>query len=281
MTNNDYLLSFVTAKRIEGCSIRTLDYYTMYVSKMLSQTTKFVQDISTDDIRVFLSVFQQENNSSKVTVNNMRRILSSFFGWLENEDYIIKSPMRRIKNIRTDKTIKETLSDEKLEVLRDHCTNKRDLAIVDLLTSTGIRIGELTRINRGDVNFHERECVVLGKGGKERTVYFDGKTKVRLMSYLETRTDTNKALFVSLRSPFSRLQQGGIETRLREIGKRAGVKDVHPHKFRRTFATRAIDKGMPIEQVQALLGHVRIDTTMHYAMVNQVNVKNSHRKYIG
>jgi len=211
----------------------------------------------------------------------MRRIFSSFFSWLEDEDYILKSPVRRIHKIRTDKTIKETLSDEGLEVLRDVCEEIRDLAIIDLLTSTGMRVGELVRLNREDINFHERECVVFGKGGNERLVYFDARTKIHLLDYLNSRTDKNPALFVSLTMPYGRLMIGGVETRLREIGKRADLFKVHPHKFRRTLATRAIDKGMPIEQVQRLLGHVKIDTTMHYAMVNQMNVKNSHRKFIG
>ena len=153
--------------------------------------------------------------------------------------------------------------------------------MIDLLASTGMRVGELVRLNREDINFHERECLVFGKGNSERIVYFDARTKIHLINYLDSRKDDSSALFVSLAYPYDRLMIGGVETRLREIGKRANLQKVHPHKFRRTLATRAIDKGMPIEQVQHLLGHVKIDTTMHYAMVNQANVKNSHRKYIG
>jgi len=157
----------------------------------------------------------------------------------------------------------------------------RDLAMIDLLASTGMRVGELVGLNREDINFYERECVVFGKGNSERIVYFDARTKIHLINYLDSRTDDNPALFVSLSSPHDRLLIGGVETRLRQLGEKADLNKVHPHKFRRTLATRAIDKGMPIEQVQHLLGHVKIDTTMHYAMVNQANVKNSRRKYIG
>ncbi|EHJ51938.1 site-specific tyrosine recombinase/integron integrase [Streptococcus macacae] len=281
VANQDLLDAFLSAKRIEGCSEKSIKYYESTIKTMIEKVAQPIRQISTDHLRTYLSDYQKGRGSSKVTIDNMRRIFSSFFGWLEDEDYILKSPVRRIHKIKTDKPIKETISDEGLELLRDTCDQMRDLALIDLLASTGIRVGELVGLNREDINFQERECVVLGKGGKERLVYFDARTKIHLMNYLEQRKDSNPALFVSLSSPFKRLQIGGVETRLRELGKRAEVNKVHPHKFRRTLATRAIDKGMPIEQVQQLLGHVKIDTTMHYAMVNQANVKNSHRKFIG
>ncbi len=280
--NGGLLDEFIAAKRIEGCSEKSLKYYDSTIRQMLGVVSKQpVREISTDNLRGYLAKYQKERGSSKVTIDNMRRIFSSFFGWLEDEDYILKSPVRRIHKVKTDKPIKETFSDEGLELLRDACEEIRDLAIVDLLASTGMRVGELVNLNREDINFHERECVVFGKGGSERVVYFDARTKIHLLNYLDSREDKNPALFLSLTLPHGRLLIGGVETRLREIGKRADMKKVYPHKFRRTLATRAIDKGMPIEQVQRLLGHVKIDTTMHYAMVNQANVKNSHRKYIG
>lgn len=279
--NGGLLDVFIAAKRIEGCSEKSLNYYDSTLQRMLCCVDKPVREISTDELRGYLANYQKERKSSKVTIDNMRRIFSSFFGWLEDEDYILKSPVRRIHKVKTDKPIKETFSDEGLELLRDACDEIRDLAMIDLLASTGMRVGELVNLNREDMNFQERDCVVLGKGGSERVVYFDARTKIHLLNYLDSREDTNPALFVSLTLPRERLLIGGVETRLREIGKRADMQKVHPHKFRRTLATRAIDKGMPIEQVQRLLGHVKIDTTMQYAMVNQVNVKNSHRKYIG
>lgn len=280
-SNSKLLELFISAKRIEGCSEKSLKYYKIVIENMLTSFKKSIRDLTTGDLRTYLAHYQQERKSSKVTIDNMRRIFSSFFGWLEDEDYILKSPVRRIHKIKTDKTIKETFSDEGLELLRDACDEIRDLAMIDLLASTGMRVGELVRLNREDINFYERECVVFGKGNSERIVYFDARTKIHLINYLDSRQDDNPALFVSLSFPYNRLLIGGVETRLRQIGEKADLNKVHPHKFRRTLATRAIDKGMPIEQVQHLLGHVKIDTTMHYAMVNQANVKNSHRKYIG
>lgn len=280
--DNEKLLEvFIAAKRIEGCSEKSLKYYNSTMQKLFSHVDKPMREINTDDLRVYLADYQLKRNSCKVTIDNMRRIYSSFFGWMEDEDYILKSPVRRIRKIKTEKTIKETFSDEGLEVLRDSCAEIRDLAMIDLLSSTGMRVGELVQLNREDINYHERECVVFGKGSSERLVYFDARSKIHILNYLDSRNDDNPALFVSLTRPHERLMIGGVETRLREIGKQADMQKVHPHKFRRTLATRAIDKGMPIEQVQRLLGHVKIDTTMHYAMVNQTNVKNSHRKFIG
>ena len=272
---------FIAAKKIEGCSDNTLKYYTNTLTSMSNSFQKSIRDIETNDLRFYLSNYQNTRNTSKVTLDNIRRILSSFFSWLEDEDYIIKSPVRRIHKVKTTKIVKETLSDEHLEQLRDQCPPTRDIAIVDLLISTGIRVGELVKLNRSDINFTERECIVLGKGDKERPVYFDSKTKIHLQQYLEERTDSNPALFVSYQAPYNRLSIAGVESFLNKLGKRSQVRHVHPHKFRRTMATMAIEKGMPIEQVQKLLGHSKIDTTLHYAIVNQANVKIAHRRYIG
>jgi len=281
-TNIEYMDMFISAKRIEGCSERTLAYYKATIEHMLSIIVMPLRQVQTDDLRAYLSEYQSINNCSKTTVDNIRRNLSSFFSWLEAEDYIIKSPIRRIHKIRTGSKVKETLSEECIEKLRDSCLHIRDLAMIDLLYSTGIRVGELVNLNIGDINFEERECIVYGKGNKQRKVYFDAKAKVHLKRYLEQRKDYSEALFVTLDSPFERLKISGVEIRLRKLGRLALLDQrVHPHKFRRSMATRAIDKGMPIEQVQKLLGHQQIDTTMHYAMVNQSNVKISHRKFIG
>ena len=277
----DTVSLFITAKRIEGCSEKTLNYYRQTIFAMLSGIGKLAQEITTEDLRRYLADYQTQRKSSKVTIDNIRRILSSYFSWMEDEDHIVKSPVRRIHKVKTAKVIKETYSDETLEIMRDNCSSIRDLAMIDLLASSGMRVGEMSALNRDDINFNERECVVFGKGSKERIVYFDARTKIHLQNYLESRSDSNPALFVSLASPHGRLQIGGIERRLRELGRRLDLPRVHPHKFRRTLATSAIDKGMPIEQVQQLLGHQKIDTTMHYAMVKQQNVKLAHRKYIG
>lgn len=272
---------FLSAKRIEGCSEKSLKYYESTIQAMLDKLGKDVCQIVTDDIRTYLTEYQTQKQSSRVTIDNIRRILSSFFSWLEDEDYILKSPVRRIHKVKTGTSIKETYSDEALELMRDNCDQIRDLAMIDMLASTGMRVGEMVLLNRDDIDFNERECVVFGKGDKERIVYFDARAKIHLQQYIDSRKDENQALFVSLNAPYNRLTIGGIEVRLREFGKKLSLQKVHPHKFRRTLATMAIDKGMPIEQLQQLLGHKRIDTTLQYAMVKQSNVKIAHRKYIG
>ena len=279
--NLSLISSFLAAKRIEGCSEKSLKYYENTIQCTVNNIAKDIKHLTTDDLRVYLTTYQQQYNSSRVTIDNIRRILSSFFSWLEDEGYIFKSPIRRIHKVKTDKIIKETYTDEELETLRDNTTTIRDLAIIDILASTGMRIGEMVLLNKADVNFAERECKVLGKGNKERIVYFDARAKLHLQKYLDSRKDDNKALFVSLKNPAKRVTIGGIESRLRKMGLYLGIHKVHPHKFRRTLATMAIDKGMPIEQLQQMLGHQRIDTTLQYAMVKQSNVKLAHKKYIG
>lgn len=277
----DLIALFLAAKRVEGCSDKTIRYYQSTIRNVLTSVNKDILQISTDDLRLYLDEYQLKSHAAKTTIDNIRRILSSFFSWLEDEDYIPKSPVRRIHKVKTCKTVKETYSDEALERMRDSCECARDLAIVDILASTGMRVGELVRLDIADIDFENRECIVLGKGNKQRKVYFDARTKIHLQNYLNERRDDNSALFVSLQKPYERLQISGVEIRLRELGKKLDIHKVHPHKFRRTLATMAIDKGMPIEQVQQLLGHQSVDTTLQYAMVNQNNVKMSHRKYIG
>ncbi len=279
-TNEELVAMFVSAKQVEGCSPRTIKYYHTTLTNVLNTIGKSVKMIDTEDLRRYLSDYQRNNGVSKVTINNVRRIMSSFFGWLEAEDHIVKSPVKRIHKVKVVKSVKETYSDELIEKLRDSCSNIRNLAIIDLLNSTGIRVGELVRLNINDIDFENRECVVFGKGDKERPVYFDAKTKIHLQNYLKTREDDNNALFVSLLKPYDRLHISGVEMMLRKMGRELDLGEVYPHKFRRTLATRAIDKGMPIEQLQHLLGHQKIDTTMEYAMVNQTNVKISHKKFL-
>lgn len=279
--SKDILQRFIDTKKLEGCSTKTLIQYRRAIEKLINDIKKNIRTVTTDELREYLTNYYQNSNCSKVSIDNMRRIFSSFFNWLEDENYILKSPVRRIHKIKSMAPVKEVYSDDEMELLRDNCVNIRDLALIDLLASTGMRIGELVRLNRDDIDFYERECIVLGKGDKERIVYFDVRTKLHLQEYLNSRHDDNAALFVSLRSPHTRLTINGIEFLVRRLGRSVGIKKCHPHKFRRTMATMAIDKGMPIEQVQKLLGHEKIDTTLHYAMVKQSNVKNAHRKYIG
>lgn len=280
-SNENYINSFISAKEVEGCSVRTIKYYKEIIERLVNKLDKPIQEITTEEIRIYLSEYKEINNCNTTTIDNLRRVLSSFFSWLEDEDYILKSPVRRIHKVKTASVIKETFTDENLEKLRDTSNCIRDLVLIELLFSTGIRVGELVKLNISDINFEDRSCKVIGKGNKQREVYFDARTKIHLKQYLSTRNDENEALFVSKKKPYQRLSIAGIELIVRKLGIQTDIDKVHPHKFRRTLATMAIDKGMPIEQVQKLLGHVKIETTMHYAMVNQNNVKISHRKYIG
>ena len=278
--NKNMIDSFISSKQVEGCSERTIKYYKEIIEKFVNSFDKGIKQISTNEIRNYLSNYKDNSSCGSTTIDNIRRVLSSFFSWLEDEDYIIKSPVRRIHKIKTAVVVKEVLTDENLERLRDECENIRDLSLIELLISTGMRVGELVNLNINSLNFEDRSCIVLGKGNKEREVYFDAKTKLHLKEYISKRNDSNDALFVSMREPHQRLSISGIELIIRTLGINSNINKVHPHKFRRTLATMAIDKGMPVEQVQKLLGHVKIETTMNYALVNQSNVKISHRRYI-
>lgn len=278
--NKNMIDSFISSKQVEGCSERTIKYYKEIIEKFVNSFDKSIKQISTNEIRNYLSNYKDNSSCGSTTIDNIRRVLSSFFSWLEDEDYIIKSPVRRIHKIKTAVVVKEVLTDENLERLRDECENIRDLSLIELLISTGMRVGELVNLNINSLNFEDRSCIVLGKGNKEREVYFDAKTKLHLKEYISKRNDSNDALFVSMREPHQRLSISGIELIIRTLGINSNINKVHPHKFRRTLATMTIDKGMPVEQVQKLLGHVKIETTMNYALVNQSNVKISHRRYI-
>ena len=280
-SSNDLLDNFIATKRLEGRSEKTMRLYRFTISKLISAIDKNVCTLSTEDIRNYLSIYQTEHGISKDSIDNLRRILSSFYRWLEDENYIFKSPLRRIHKIKTRKVVKEPFTDEEIERLRDGCKYPRDLVIIEFLYSTGVRIGELCKLNRSDIDFEERECIVLGKGDKERVTYFDARTKLHLIEYLKSRDDNNPALFVSIRKPATRLEEGGVEAMLRKLGERCNVTRCHPHRWRRTCASAALSKGMPIEQVQKMLGHEEISTTLTYLMITDSTVKSSHRKYLG
>lgn len=280
LENTDLIALFLSAKSVEGCSNTTLLYYENTLRSLEQSLLRPISKATTDELRNYLINYEIKRGSSKTTIDNIRRIFSSFFSWLEDEDYIVKSPARRIKHVRSPKKIKTVFSDEDLELLRQSNGNLRDTAIINILASTGMRVGELVRLKIKDINISERECLVTGKGNKQRIVYFDARTKIHLEKYLNSREDRKEALFIPLKGSEPKLSINTVEIRLKKLGKELNIQKVHPHKFRRTMATNAIDKGMPIEQVQKLLGHERIDTTMHYALVNQNNVKTSHRKYL-
>lgn len=274
------LKDFLLAKKLEGCSNATIKLYYDIIFHFIIAIKKDIQDISTSDIRSYLNIYSDSHDITNSSLDNMRRVFSSFFEWLVQEDYIVKNPVKKIKRIKIDKIVKKSFTDEEIVRLKDACRNIRDLALIELLNSSGIRVSELCSLNRDDIDLSNREGVVFGKGAKERVIYFDADTKIHLENYLSKRIDDSPALFVSLRYPYKRLQKSGVEILIKDIGVRAGVDDVYPHRFRRTLATNLINKGMPIEQVQQILGHNKIDTTLIYAIVNQNNVKMNHERFM-
>lgn len=276
----DYLKFYLDAKKLEGCSENTIRYYRIENLKMLKKINKPIHEITTTDLRNYLSEYSQENNAGNVTLDNMRRTIACFFKWLEDEDYIIKSPARKIHKIKSAKVIKEAFSDEDIAILVNSCENLREKVIISFLSITGVRVSELLQLNRDSINIDERECKVLGKGNKERLVYIDASTKVLLTEYLAQRTDSSEALFVSRRAPYHRLTPSGLSKILKRAGKKANIGHIHPHKFRRSMATRALAKGMSIESVQHLLGHEKVDTTLMYALIDEELVKMYHQRFL-
>lgn len=278
LKENQRLLDlFLNTKKLEGRSYKTLDYYRSTVIQLYENCDKPLTSITTADVRNWLTL--KSEKLSKTSVNNYRRNLNSFFNWLEAEEYILRSPMKRINKIKEDKKLKRPFTDLEIEVLREIIDNDRDRALFELLLSTGCRVGEIVNLNRDDINFNDREIIVFGKGSKQRYVYFDAKTELYLKKYLENREDDKEALFVSYNKPNHRLGINGVETRVRNWGEKAKVKKAHPHRFRRTMATNCLKHGMPIEQIQVLLGHESIETTRIYTSIDQTEVKYGHIKY--
>lgn len=278
---NDKLLQrFLSTKLIEGKSKKTVSRYRLILKIMIDYFGKSVKEINTDDLRYYLARYQQDRYVCNNTLDGMRRIFSSFFTWLNDEGYIIRNPTRMLKKIKVERIIRKPLSDEEREKLRCACKEERDLSIIEFLYSTGVRVSEMIGLNRDNIRFLERETVVLGKGSKERMVYLNASACLHLKRYLDTRNDKNPALFVSMNSPHKRLTVSGIEAILKELGKRAGIKKVHPHRYRRTAATNALNRGMPLQEVSMMLGHSKVETTMIYCAVEQESVKFNHKKYL-
>ena len=273
------LKEFLLTKKLEGCSMRTLRDYHDKIMKLIDWTDKDLRELTTKDIRTYLYQYQEDRKVSRSTLDGMRLVISTFYTFMENEDIISKNPVRRIHKIKYDEIVRPPFSDEELETIRKTTTNIRDLAIVDLLYSSGMRIGECVSLNIKDMNFAEREVIVYGKGGKERICYFNARTKIEILEYLQSRVDQEPALFVSRNYPYNRLKKGGVEHMLKKIEEKTGIQRIHPHRFRRTLATNLLDKGMSLEQVQRILGHKKIETTLIYANVNQSVTKMNHQKF--
>ena len=275
----NYLQEFLDVKALEGCSKATIENYKFNLNKFLLGVGKDPTEIATQDIRKYLADYKRERGVSNTTLDNMRRVFQSFFTWMHREGYIIKDPCAAVNKIRADKIIKNPYSDEEMELMREAANNLREKAIIEVLYSTGMRIGELEKINKDDIDFVNGKAIVFGKGAKEREVYFNVKAQLALKKYLENRNDTNEALFVGLQSPYNRLKVSTYEKILRELGGRCGV-HCHPHRFRRTCATILLNKGMPIQEVSKVLGHAKLETTLIYCEINQQSVAANHKKYM-
>lgn len=274
------LQAFLVRKRVEGRSERTLIQYNLHLRRMLQYINKPVKEITGADLFAYISMYKKQRGVSNVYLDNIRLTCSSFFGWLNGKGYIPQNPAASLDPIKKEKRIKKPLSDTELEVLRRKCTLERDIALIECLYSTGVRVSELISLDRQDIDFDNMRVVVYGKGAKERETYLTASACMHLKEYLDTRTDDNEALFVSLREPHERLTVSGVEEILRKLGKSTGIDKVHPHRFRRTMATNILNKGMPIEEVKELLGHVKLDTTLIYCQVNKENVRHNHKKYM-
>ena len=275
----DYLQEFLDVKALEGCSKATIENYKFNLNKFLLGVGKDPTEIATQDIRKYLADYKRERGVSNTTLDNMRRVFQSFFTWMHREGYVLKDPCAAVNKIRADKIIKNPYSDEEMELMREAAKNLREKAIIEVLYSTGMRIGELEKLNKDDIDFVNGKAIVFGKGAKEREVYFNVKAQLALKKYLENRNDTNEALFVGLQSPYNRLKVSTYEKILRELGGRCGV-HCHPHRFRRTCATILLNKGMPIQEVSKVLGHAKLETTLIYCEINQQSVAANHKKYM-
>ena len=293
--DEEALRMFFISKRVAGCTDRTLKYYQLTIEAFLMFIQKPIKDIGTNDTRYYLAVKKERDRNSDVNINNIRRVLSSFFGWLLREEYIPKNPMLRIDVIRVEKRKKKAFTDIEIERLRAavqpmYLTEKRKAektkqlqiarmnAFVELMLSTGARITEVVNLNRQDVQGDE--VTVYGKGKKERVVYLNAKAKIAIDRYLSLREDTEEPLFVSVDHPHARLLSSAHRINLKMLGRFAQINDVHPHRFRRTAATLALNRGMPIEQVQKMLGHENIETTTLYAIASEEALKMNHKKYV-
>ena len=272
--------AFLVRKRVEGRSERTIELYSLHLRRMLKYLNKPVDEITESDLFLYISMYREKRHVSGVYLDYIRLVFSSFFGWLNVKGYISKNPAAGLDPIKTEKRIKKPLSDTELEKLRRKCRLERDLALIECLYSTGVRVSELIALNRQDINFDSMDVVVYGKGAKERETYLTAASCMHLQEYLDSRTDNNEALFVSLKAPYKRLTVSGVEEILRRLGRQTGIDKVHPHRFRRTMATYILNKGMPIEEVKEILGHVKLDTTMIYCQISRENVRHSHRKYM-
>ena len=283
VSDNSWILDledFLVSKALEGRSPHTIERYRYELKRLLSYINKGIANITDGDISSYMRAYKAIRQVSNQTLKNVRAVYSEFFSWLRDRDRIRKNPMVLVEDIKVEKKLKKPFSDEEREMLLRNCETLRDKAMMEFLYSTAVRVSELASLNREDVRWSSKDLIVFGKGSKERIVYLNDRSNMYLREYLESRTDNNMALFVSLRNPHERLTKEGIEDIIRRTGKRAGVEKAHPHRFRRTAATNALNRGMPVQEVAQFLGHAKLDTTMIYCNVDQAGVKYNHQKHL-
>lgn len=276
----DDMEDYLTSKALGGLSVDTVDRYQYELTRMLSYANKAVKDIDEGDISGYLQAYKHARKVCNQTLKNVRSVFSSFFSWLRDRGRIVKNPMALVENIKVEKKIRKPFTDEERERMFRACTSLRDKALLEFLYSTAVRVSELTRLNRDDIRFASKDLIVYGKGGKERRVYLNERTNLYLREYLQSRTDDNPALFVGIRAPFKRLTKAGVEDAIRRIGRRAGVENAHPHRFRRTSITNALNRGMPLHEAKDMAGHVKADTTLMYSETDQEAVRYHHKIYL-
>lgn len=282
ISNEEYMRRFLALKTVKGCTERTVRYYRMTLQKFFLMICKPVPNIEANDIRAYLAVRERRDGVSKTTLDNELRNLRSFFHTMLAEEYIAKDPTLKIDKIKAPKKVKKPFTELELEKIRAACKTEKQRAIVELLYSTGCRVSELVGIDRDEIDGDQ--VIVHGKGAKDRICYLNPRAKLALDAYLATRKDNYPALFIGenvcTHVLSERIDKGSIESMMRRIGKRAGVENVHPHRFRRTAATLALRRGMPIDQVSKMLGHEQLSTTQVYAITDQYDLKRSHEKYM-
>ena len=278
-TPDAMLARYVATKRIEGKAESTIKRYRDICYMMIHAICKPLHEITTYDLRYYLAVYKEHRKVSNRTLDGIRRCFSSFFSWLSVEGLIVRNPCAALSQIKFAKVVKKPYTATEMERLKQACTSIRDLALIDFLYASGCRVSEVVRLNRTDINFQTQDAVVLGKGNKERKIYLTPVALMHLQDYLNTRTDTDPCLFASLRAPYKRLSKAGIERALKQLGERARVTNVHPHRYRRTLATNLLDRGANIQDVAAVLGHADLKTTQVYCYISQSNVRASYNKY--
>lgn len=274
------LEDFLVSKALEGRSAETVKRYRYELNRLLSYIDKTIADIRPGDISGYMRMYKRIRGISNQTLKNIRTVFSSFFAWLRDRERIGKNPMTLVEDVKIESTIRRPYTDEEREMMLRECNNIRDKAMLEFLYSTAIRVSELARLNKEDVRFSSKDLIVYGKGAKERRVYINDRTNMYLREYLQSRSDDNPALFVGLADPHRRLTKGGIEDIIRRIGRRAGVEKAHPHRFRRTALTNALNRGMPLQEAMILAGHAKPETTMRYCTVDQEAVQYHHKKHL-